>query len=153
MHSHYSCSYPPRPLHPHPKEPPATHKQSHTCVQWDSSVIRTPDSWLNGREFESLQEQRANFLLQGQLSVLTLISVSVPPPYYCSSTKKIPNILPKVQVTTKHACTLRMWLCMKWHGAWLYGVHRTRRDGTSHVSAVSTPPVQWKLRNKCVIKS
>ena len=21
--------------------------------------------------------------------------------------------------------TIRMWLCMKWHGAWLYGVHRT----------------------------
>ena len=35
------------------------------------------------------------------------------------------------QVTAKHAYTLRMWLCMKWHGAWLYGVHRTRRDGCS----------------------
>ena len=34
-------------------------------------------------------------------------------------------------VTAKHACTLRMWLCMKWHGAWLYGVHRTHRDGSS----------------------
>ena len=22
-------------------------------------------------------------------------------------------------------------LCMKWHAAWLYGVHRTRRDGSS----------------------
>ena len=33
--------------------------------------------------------------------------------------------------TAKHACILRMWLCMKWHGAWLYGVHRTRRDGSS----------------------
>ena len=29
------------------------------------------------------------------------------------------------RVTAKHAYTLRMWLCMKWHGAWLYGVHRT----------------------------
>ena len=29
------------------------------------------------------------------------------------------------QVTAAHAYTLRMWLCMKWHGAWLYGVHRT----------------------------
>ena len=29
------------------------------------------------------------------------------------------------QVTDKHAYTLRMWLCMMWHGAWLYGVHRT----------------------------
>ena len=35
------------------------------------------------------------------------------------------------QVTAKHAYTLRMWLCMKWHGAWLHGVHRTRRDGSS----------------------
>ena len=35
------------------------------------------------------------------------------------------------QVTAEHAYTLRMWLCMKWHGAWLYGVHRTRRDGSS----------------------
>ena len=35
------------------------------------------------------------------------------------------------QVTAKHAYTLRMWLCMKWHGAWLYGVHRTHWDGSS----------------------
>ena len=35
------------------------------------------------------------------------------------------------QVTAKYAYTLRMWLCMKWHGAWLYGVHRTCRDGSS----------------------
>ena len=34
-------------------------------------------------------------------------------------------------VTAKHAYTLRMWLCMKWHGAWLYGVHRMHRDGSS----------------------
>ena len=45
----------------------------------DSSVVRAPDSWLKGREFESPQERRENFLLQGRLSVLTLISVSVPP--------------------------------------------------------------------------
>ena len=35
------------------------------------------------------------------------------------------------QVTAKHAYTLRMWLCMKWHGAWLYGVHKMRWDGSS----------------------
>ena len=35
------------------------------------------------------------------------------------------------QVTAKYACTLRMWLCMKWHGVWFYGVHRMRRDGSS----------------------
>ena len=39
-----------------------------------------------GCGFESLLERRENFLLQGQLSVLTLVSVSVPPPCYRSST-------------------------------------------------------------------
>ena len=35
-----------------------------------------------------------------------------------------------------------MWLCMKWHGAWLYGVHRNCAEraavscSTSHASAV-----------------
>ena len=52
----------------------------------DSSVVRAPDSWLKGHRFKSLQEQWENFLLQGHLSVLTLISVSVPPLCYCSST-------------------------------------------------------------------
>ena len=52
----------------------------------DSSVVRAPDSWLKGRGFESLLERRENFVLQGRLSVLTLISVSVPPPCYHSST-------------------------------------------------------------------
>ena len=64
----------------------------------DSSVVRTPDLWLKGPGFKSLQGRWENFLLQGQLSVLTLISVSFPPPFYRSSTFKIPVILPKVQV-------------------------------------------------------
>ena len=57
------------------------------------------------------------------------------------------------QVTAKHAYTLRMWLCLKWHGAWLYGVHRTCAEtaavscGTSHVSAVSTP-LRWIFKKK-----
>ena len=37
----------------------------------------------------------------------------------------------KWQVTAKYACTLHTWLCMKWHGARLYGVHRVRQDGSS----------------------
>ena len=52
----------------------------------NSSVVRAPDSWLKGRGFESLLERRENFLLQGRLSVLTLISIPVPPPCYRSST-------------------------------------------------------------------
>ena len=35
------------------------------------------------------------------------------------------------QVTAKHTCTLRMWLCMKQHDAWSYGVYRTLRDGSN----------------------
>ena len=56
------------------------------------------------------------------------------------------------QVTAKHAYTLRMWLCMKRHGAWLYGVHRTCAKmaavsrGTSHASVVSTP-LLWIFKN------
>ena len=56
------------------------------------------------------------------------------------------------QVTAKHAYTLCMWLCMRWHGAWLYGVHRTCTEtaavscGTSHASAVSTL-LQWIFKN------
>ena len=52
----------------------------------DSSVVRASDSWSKGPEFESRQERREKFLLQGQLSVLTLVSVSVPPLSYRSST-------------------------------------------------------------------
>ena len=56
------------------------------------------------------------------------------------------------QVTAKHAYTLRMWLCMKWHGTWLYGVHRTCAEtaavscGTSHARAVGTP-LRWIFNN------
>ena len=61
-----------------------------------------------------------------------LLLVSVPPPCYRSSMWKTLVILPKVQVavTAKYMCALHMSLCMKWHGAWLYGVHRKRRDGS-----------------------
>ena len=59
------------------------------------------------------------------------------------------------QVTAKHAYTLRMWLCMKWHGAWLYGVHRTCAEtaavscGTTHASAVSTP-LRWIFKKNAL---
>ena len=96
-----------------------------------------------------------NFLLQGWLSVLTLISVSFPPCVTAVARKRPQSFCQKCrwQVTAKHAYTLSMWLCMKWHGAWLYGVHRTCAEtaavscGTSHASAVSTP-LQWILKIK-----
>ena len=56
------------------------------------------------------------------------------------------------QVTAKHAYTLCMWLCMKWHGAWLYGVHRTCAKmaavscGTSHQRCKYTTLVDIQKR-------
>ena len=46
-----------------------------------------------------------------------------------------------------------MWLCMKWHDAWLYGLHTTCAEtaavscGTSHASAVSTP-LLWIFKTR-----
>ena len=45
----------------------------------DSSLVRAPDSWLKGSLFESLQEQRENFLLQGRLSVLIYFGIRSTP--------------------------------------------------------------------------
>ena len=59
-------------------------------------MVRAPDLCSKGAGFKSPQEQRENALLQGQLSVLTLISVSVPPRVTAVARK--PVILPKVQV-------------------------------------------------------
>ena len=69
-----------------------------TIWSGDSSVVRVPDLWWKGRRLKSLQERWENFLLRGQLSVLTLILLSVPPLCYCSSTWKIPVILPKCRL-------------------------------------------------------
>ena len=50
------------------------------------------------------------------------------------------------QVTAKHAYTLRMWLCMKWHGAWLYGVHRTCAETAAVSCGTST---RYKASHSC----
>ena len=61
----------------------------------DSLLVRAPDSLSKGGEFESWQEWLENFLLQSQLCVMTLCSVSAPPPCYRNHTLKTPVILPK----------------------------------------------------------
>ena len=62
--------------------------KNHMRAQWvlkraENSAIK---AITNKSKIESLQERRENFLLRGRLSVLTLISVFVPPPGYHSST-------------------------------------------------------------------
>ena len=123
----------------------------------DSSVVRTPDLWLKGHRFKSLQEQRENFLLQGQLSVLTLFQYPFHPCVTAVAHKRSQSFCQKCrwQIAAKHAYTLRMWLCMKWHGAWLYAVHRTCAEMAavscviSHASAVSTP-LLWIFKKRCI---
>ena len=44
----------------------------------DSLLVRAPDSWSKGWEFESRQERRENFLFQSRLCVLTLILCTCP---------------------------------------------------------------------------
>ena len=94
-------------------------------------MVRVPNSWLKGPRFKSLREWQENFLLQGQLSVVTLISVSIPPSCY-HSIKDLGHCAKsaggRLQLNT-HA--RYMWFCMKRHGAWLYDVHRMRWDGSS----------------------
>ena len=51
---------------------------------WDSLLVRALDLRSKGSKFESRLEWRENFLLQSQLCVLTLYSVSIPPPCYLS---------------------------------------------------------------------
>ena len=127
-------------------------------------MVRAPDSWLKGRGFESWQKQRdKNCFIKGKLSVLTIISN-----FYLRVTavvrKRSRSFCQKCrwQVTAKHACTLRMWLCMKWHGAWLYGVHRTRRDGSSfmwhqpcqrckYTTSVDSRKMRYKTIHSCTI--
>ena len=57
------------------------------------------------------------------------------------------------EVTAKHACTSRMWLCMKWHGCMVY-TERAETAAvscgtTSHSSAVSTP-LRWIFKNRAI---
>ena len=61
----------------------ADEKLTITCAHnrsADSAVVRAPGSRSKVPGFESLQKRRENFLLHGQLSVLTVVSVSIPPP-------------------------------------------------------------------------
>ena len=113
-----------------------------TC---DRKVAGSNPCWSGGRIFFS----RVNFLCWLLFRYLFYPRVTAVarkrPQSFCQ--------MHRWQVTAKHAYTLRMWLCMKWHGAWLYGVHRTCAEtaavscGTSRASAVSTP-LGWILKTK-----
>ena len=118
----------------------------------DSSVVRAPDSWLKGRTCRSggrIFFSRVDFLCW------LLFRYPFHPRVTAVARKRSRSFCQKCrwQVIAKHAYTLRMWLCMKWHGAWLYGVHRTCAETaavsccTSHASAVIIP-LWWIFKTR-----
>ena len=78
----------------------------------DSSVVSVLDSWSKGPGFKSPHEWWENFVLQGQLSVLILISVSIPPHVTTVAYKKSQSFHQKCrwQVTAKLTHTSYTWL-------------------------------------------
>ena len=109
----------------------------------DSSVVRVPDVWLKGCRFESLQKWQENFLLRGQLSVLTFTSVTVPlhPCVMAVACKRSWSFCKKCRLQLN---TYALYICgFTWsdmvHGCMVYTECTETAavlHGTSHVSAV-----------------
>ena len=103
----------------------------------DSSAREPLSSWLKGHEIESLQEWRENFLLQGQLSVLTRYFIRFTH-VTAAVCKRSWSFCQKCrwQVADKHTCTLAYlcgfewsdtvnWCVVVWHA------QNMRRDDSS----------------------
>ena len=83
--------------------------------------------WWEGHWFDSQHRWLENFLIHGQLCVLTFYFDICPILCYHSSSKRSRSFNQKCrwQVTTKQACTLFMYLRIELLSvAWLYGAHR-----------------------------
>ena len=116
---------------------------------------RAPDSWLKGRGFESLQEQRENFILRGQLSVLfdsyfgirstpVLLQLQVKDPGH--STKSAEG---RLHLNTHAPYVCGYALSDMVHGCMVYTERAETAAvscGTSHAGAFSTP-LRWLLKN------
>ena len=90
------------------------------------------ERWTRDRKVSGSSLGRSSgtiFFLQGQLWVLTLISVSVP---IVRKRSRSFCQMRRWQVTAKHACTLRTWICVKWrdmvHGCMVYTKSAPRRQ-------------------------
>ena len=77
-------------------------------IQWgsrDSLLVKAPDSWSKGCEFESRQKRREKFLLQCQLCALTLIRCPFHPSVTAVARKRPRSFCQKCrwEITPKHA--------------------------------------------------
>ena len=134
-----------------------THLLRLTWGGGDSSVVRALDSWLKVAGSNPCWNSGRIFFSRVDFLCWLLFRYPFHPRVTTVARKRSRSFCQKCrwQVTAKHAHTLRMWLCMKWHGAWLYGVHRTCAEtaavscGTSHASAVSTP-LRWIFEKRAI---
>ena len=95
------------------------------CRTHDWKVVGLNPCWSSGRIFFS----RVSFLRWLLYRYHTGIhSTPVLPQLHIKDPSHSAKIVSGRLRLNTH--TLRMWLCM-WRGAWLYGVHRTRQDGSS----------------------
>ena len=71
----------------------------------DSLLVKAPDSWSKGCEFESWQKRREKFLLQCQLCALTLIRCPFHPSVTAVARKRPRSFCQKCrwEITPKHA--------------------------------------------------
>ena len=117
-----------------------------TQGSWDRSVVRAADSTRDWKVAGSNPCRRGGRIFFSRVDFLCWLLFQYPfhPRVTTVARKRSRSFCQKCRwhVTAKHAYTLRMWLCMKWHGAWLYTVYTERAEmaaiscGTSHASAV-----------------
>ena len=121
--------------------------QSQRCG--GSSVVRAPDSWSKGRGSNPCWSCRRIFFSRVNFLCWLLFRYPFHPRVTAVARKRPRSFCQKHrwQVTAKHAYTLHMWLCMKWHGAWLYGVHRTRRNWLSGSRFLWHQPSMHKIKS------
>ena len=122
----------------------------------DSSVVTAPDWWSRGPGFESPQERRENFLLQSRLSVLTVISMSVPrlvkDPGHCA--KSTGGRLP-LDAHAPYQCGFEWNDTVNWCIV-VCCIYNLCRDGSSctwhqprnnQIVLAESAPLRWMLKN------
>ena len=107
------------------------------CTDLCFEVVRAPDSCSKGRGFKSRQEPMSNFMCW------LLFQYPFHPCLTAVARNRSWSFCQKCrwQIRVKHACTLRVWLCMKWrdmvHGCMVYtelAETAVVSRGTSHVT-------------------
>ena len=115
----------------------------------DSSVVRVPGSWSKGHGFKPSWSSRRMFFSRVTFLCWFLFWCPFHPCVAAVAHKRSRSFCQKCrwQVTAKHACTLHMWLCMKWcdvvHGCMVC----TERTETA---AVSRGACRVTTRQRCL---